>query len=308
MLDCKFCCAAGAVAIAYTVLRILSFVKLNFLTSVNMKKRYGAAGDWAVVTGGTEGIGHAMAIDLSRRGFNVCIIARTQSKLDAVAKEVEANKTQAMTISFDFGTATEEQWTSLEKQLGTISIAVLVNNVGVNYDYTNYFQEVPVETDLRLLKVNTEATVRMTKMVLPHMKSARTGAILMLGSFSAVTPTPLLATYAGTKAFNISFGTSLHYELKQFGIDVLAVSPNMVVSKMTQGRSRNPPRESFLTVNAARMAHQTLNQLGSVPVTAGHRNHAIIEGIVKLLPVNFISGKVLAMHKSVKKRAERPRS
>ncbi|EPY32335.1 hypothetical protein AGDE_06603 [Angomonas deanei] len=147
----------------------------------------------------------------------------------------------------------------------------------------------------------------MTKYVVPKMKEKRAGAILMLGSFSARTPTAMLATYAGTKAFNLSFGEGLHYELKQFGIDVLAVSPNMVVSRMTQGKSTRKPRESFLMVNAERMAHQTLDKLGSVPSTAGHRNHVVIECLTSLIPVDFRSNKILQMHKSVKRRAEKKR-
>lgn len=300
--------AIGAISLTCAFLRIASFVQINYLTSVNMKKKYGKAGDWAVVTGASEGIGQAMALDLSKRGFNVCVIARTQSKLDAVVKEIEARGVKGMSISFDFASATEDDWKDLLQKLNAIKIAVLVNNVGINYEYTNYFDEVNVETDLKMLKVNTEAAVRLTKYALPNMKASRAGAIVVLGSVSAVFPTPLLATYAGTKAFNISFGSSLYYELKEFGIDALAVTPNLVVSKMTQGRSSRPPRESFVVVNAAKMAHQTLNKLGSVPVTAGHVNHAILEAVASILPVNFLAGKVLQMNKSVKKRAERPRN
>ncbi|EPY26693.1 beta-keto reductase, partial [Strigomonas culicis] len=224
--------AIGVLSAACAAVRTLSFIKTNYLTSCNMKKRYGKAGNWAVVTGASEGIGLAMTMDLARRGFNVCVIARTASKLDAVVEDVKKAGVEGLAIPFDFSTATSADYDKLFKELDKIDVAVLVNNVGVNYDYTNYFDEVDLETDLRLLKVNTEATVRMTKYVVPKMKAKRAGAILCLGSFSAVTPTALLATYAGTKAFNLAFGAGLHYELKQFGIDVLAVSPNMVVSKM----------------------------------------------------------------------------
>lgn len=299
--------AVGAVALGVVLIKVLNFIHVNYITSVDMKKKYGKAGDWAVVTGASEGIGQAMSLDLARRGFNVFAIARTKSKLDALVSEIEKFGVKGKTYSFDFGEATPESYGDLFKALDEINIAVLVNNVGVNYEYTNYLDQVDVSTDLRLLKVNCETTIRMTKYVVPKMKEKKCGAILMLGSVSAVTPAPLLATYAGTKAFNLSFGSGLHYELKEFGIDVLAVSPNMVVSKMTQGRSSRKPRENFLMVNADQMAHQTLDKLGTVPQTPGHSNHAILEAILLMLPINFRSQKILQQHKDVKRRAERKR-
>ncbi|KAK7196620.1 short chain dehydrogenase [Novymonas esmeraldas] len=297
----------GAVALGVVLFKVISFVKVNYFTELNMKKRYGKAGDWAVVTGASEGIGLAMAIDLGRRGFNVCVIARTQSKLDSVVEDLKKLGVQGKSISFDFASATPQNYDELFAELNKIEIAVLVNNVGVNYSYTNYFDEVDLETDLRLLKVNCEASVRMTKYAVPKMKAKHCGAIVMLGSVSAVSPAPLLCTYAGTKAFNLSFGSGLYYELKEFGIDVLAVSPNMVVSKMTQGLSSRKPRETFLMVNADKMAHQTLNKLGSVPQTPGHSNHAVLEAVAKALPIDFVSNKILEAHKSIKRKAERKR-
>ncbi|KAG5467680.1 hypothetical protein GH5_01745 [Leishmania sp. Ghana 2012 LV757] len=303
-----FLSIVGAVALSVALYKALRFVTINYLTTLNMKKRYGAAGDWAVVTGATEGIGYAMAVDLGRRGFNVCVIARTASKLHGVVEELKQLGVQGKAISFDFALATNEQYDEMFAELDKIDIAVLVNNVGVNYTYTNYFDEVDLETDLRLIKVNCESCVRMTKYAVPKMRAKRCGAIVMLSSVSAITPAPFLCTYAGTKAFNLSFGTGLHYELKEFGIDVLAVSPNTVVSKMTQGLSSRKPRESFLMVNADHMAHQTLDKLGSVPQTAGHSNHAVLEAIAKALPIDYLSNKILETNKSIKHRAERKRN
>ncbi|EPY32682.1 beta-keto reductase [Strigomonas culicis] len=270
-----------------------------------MKKRYGKAGNWAVVTGASEGIGLAMTMDLARRGFNVCVIARTASKLDAVVEDVKKAGVEGLAIPFDFSTATSADYDKLFKELDKIDVAVLVNNVGVNYDYTNYFDEVDISMDLFLLKVNTEAMVRMTKYVVPKMKAKRAGAIVVLSSVSAVTPTPMLATYAGTKAFNLSFGAGLHYELKEFGIDVLNVTPNLVVSKMTQGKSSRAPKESFLMVNADRMAHQTLDKLGAVTQTSGHSNHAVIETLLLWVPESMRTNKILRFSKAIKARAER---
>lgn len=297
--------AVGGVSVTAAVVRCLHFLKVNYFTKLNMKKKYDGAGDWAVVTGASEGIGYAMAMDLCRRGFNVCVIARTMSKLEEVVKEIEASGSKGLAISFDFSTAGEQDWEELLKKLASMRIAVLVNNVGINYKHTNFFNEIDVSEDLRICRVNTESVIRLTKHVLPNMIESKAGALVFLGSVTAVIPSPLLATYAGTKAFSTAFGQSLFYELKNFGVDALAVTPNIVVSKMTQGRSRRPPKESFLIVNAAEMAHQTLNKLGAVPVTSGHVNHSWVEALTTLLPLNFIGEKVYKLNLSIKRRAER---
>ncbi|CBH11030.1 T. brucei spp.-specific protein [Trypanosoma brucei gambiense DAL972] len=306
LFDCTLLSLLGAMVAAIGLYRVVQFVHLTFFsTGHDLKRRYSKAGDWAVVTGGTEGIGRAVALDLANRGFNVCVISRTQSKLDEVVAEIEKCGTRGHSIAFDFATAGEAEYKMLFAKLDSLAVGLLVNNVGVNYTYANYFDEADLVDDLRIIKVNCEATTRMTKFFAPRMKARRAGGIVLLGSFSAVTPAPLLATYAGTKAFNVSFGDALFYELKKFGVDVLVVTPNLVVSRMTQGASTRAPKETFLTVGAAAMARQTLNQLGVVNRTAGHRNHIIIEAIARLLPESLRGEKMLAMHESIKKRAER---
>lgn len=298
--------AVGAVATALVIARLAHFVRLNMFTTCDLKRRYAKAGEWALVTGASEGIGHAMAMDLARRGFNVCVIARTQARLDELVKEMrEAAGVQGMAIAFDFANATAEQWSELFARLDSIAIAVLINNVGINYEMPRYFDEAELDLDLRILKVCCETTMRMTKYVLPKMRARRNGAIVNLASIAATSASPFFAVYSGAKSFNYAFSESLACEVAEFGIDVLAVTPNLVVSRMTQGVSSRKPRETFIMVNADAMAHQTLNKLGSTWSTSGHCNHAIIEAIYRCIPLSLRSAFVLKQVKSVKSRAER---
>lgn len=309
MAGCCTCTAAltalGAVAAIVLGLRLLKFINSAFFVSTNLKRKYAKAGDWAVVTGASEGIGQAMAVELSKRGFNVCVIARSKDKLAATEETMQKNGVQTRSISFDFSTATASDYKALFSQLDTLAVAILVNNVGINYTYANYFDEVDIEEDLRILKVNCESQLQMTKYVVRRLKAKRCGGIVNLSSFTSSTPSPLLSTYAATKSFNLGFSQSLAYEVEQAGIDVLAVTPNLVISRMTTGVSTKAPKPSFLKVAAGPMARQTLNQLGSSKVTAGHRNHAIIEGVLSFLPTSLVANNILKMHKDVKRRAEK---
>ena len=96
-------------------------------------------GKWGVVTGATDGIGKALAIELARKGLNVMLISRTQEKLDQVKKEIEAmsnNAVEVDTLAVDCAAMTPANRSKLQKALDRIDdIGVLFNNVGVSYDF-----------------------------------------------------------------------------------------------------------------------------------------------------------------------------
>merc|ERR1712146_422296 len=183
-----------------------------------------------------------------------------------------------------------------------MGIGVLVNNVGINYEYPMLITESDEALDLSLLKVNCESQLRMTKYVVPKMKEKRCGAILNLSSMSCRVATPMLATYAATKSFNRLFSESLTVELKQFGIDVTAVTPGFVCSNMS-GRKR----PTFDCPSAKAMVANTLNQLGGTAITWGHRHHGIMGGIISMLPRSFLDGYLLKTNKVVQQKALKPR-
>ncbi|XP_037535983.1 testosterone 17-beta-dehydrogenase 3 [Nematolebias whitei] len=87
-------------------------------------------GEWAVVTGASEGIGKAYAVALAERGMNVVIISRTKATLDQVAEEIgEKTGQRVKVIVADF--SQDDIYGEIEKQLKGLSIGVLVNNIGV---------------------------------------------------------------------------------------------------------------------------------------------------------------------------------
>lgn len=309
MVSCALCETSlqciGAAAVLYAAVKVLNFVRTNYFVSCNPAKRYAKAGSWAVVTGASDGIGRAFAEELAKKGMNVCIIARTKSKLDEVAEEITKRGAQAKVVVFDFADATPHQYKKLFTELDSIQIGVLVNNVGINYLYGKDYDRVDVEEDMRILKVNCESQLQMTKYVLPKMKEKRCGAIINLSSVSALLPAPLLATYAATKSFNLTFSSALQSEVSRYGIDVLSVTPNTVVSKMTQGVSTRKPKSNFFIVPANAMARQTINKLAATHQTAGHANHALLEAVFTSLP-RFVQEKVIGgAIRSAAKKAEK---
>ena len=287
------CCleALGGLFAVILLLKFLNIVRTAFLQrgSINVKK-YQKAGDWAVVTGASDGIGRAMAVELGRRGMNVVLIARTEAKLKEVAAEIESGTKPVRTkvIPFDFSTATQGQYQTLFSALDTVALAVLVNNVGVSTDYPQPFDESNLDEELRMLTVNCASQLQMTKYAVKRLKRSGCGAIVNLSSLSAYLNVPFLSVYSATKAFNRCFSSSLASELQTHHIDVLSVTPNLVATAMTQGNSLRRPRPGGLFVDAETMAHETLNQLGKTEDTAGHSRHALVQSLMLSVPGLFL--------------------
>jgi len=264
--------------------KILMWLSINFGAKANLKEKYAKSGSWAVITGASEGIGRGFALDLARRGFNVVLLARTKAKLDDVASECGKYNVGAKVIPFDFAVASENDYDKLFAELDDLAISILVNNVGVILDATDTYDTGSIDCELRLLKVNCESQLRMTKYVLPKMKAKRCGAVISLSSAAALLRPPFLSTYAATKAFNLGFSESLALEMAEYGIDVLAVTPSYVTSAMT-----NHKRESFDTVPSLPMAKQSLDQLGLMSKTAGHWRHRFMIAVLTHLPTSLLN-------------------
>ncbi|GIY05149.1 very-long-chain 3-oxoacyl-CoA reductase-A [Caerostris extrusa] len=160
-------------------------------------------GRWAVVTGSTDGIGKSYAKALAAKGFNVVLISRTQAKLDAVAEEiVKKYSVETKTIAVDI-TDDVTIYDKIKKEIENLDIGVLVNNVGMSYQYAEYLTKVKDVEKFAddLIKANIVSCTRMTIMVLPTMEKLRNGVILNVSSLSALSPFPLLSMYSASKQY-----------------------------------------------------------------------------------------------------------
>lgn len=241
-------------------------------------------GTWAVVTGSTDGIGRAYALELAKRGVNIVLVSRNQKKLDDVVVEITSRhfvKTKTIAVDFSKG---KEVFEVLKKELADIPVGILVNNVGRQYKYPMYLAEVEEEELWDIININIGATTMMTRIVLPEMAKRRKGAIVNISSGSELQPLPLMTVYAASKVFIKSFSQALRFEYRKRGITIQHLSPMFVNTKMNDFSPRLRQTKLFVP-DAETYARSAVNTLGIVDHSTGYWAHGIQSFMTVLPPV-----------------------
>ena len=178
----------------------------------------------ALVTGGSSGIGLAIARMLREEGFALTLAARTLEKLNAAAAELDA--AASVTNVRDEHDCERVVADHVERHGG---LDVLVNSAGVGVAGGLDQQDVK-RIDLQL-EVNLRGSILVTRAALPHLRASR-GLVVNVASIAGTVPVPLLPVYAATKAGVISLTRSLNVALDADGVRVHALCPAFVATPM----------------------------------------------------------------------------
>jgi short-subunit dehydrogenase len=190
------------------------------MKQVNMDHR----NEYALITGATSGIGYELARLFAQDGYNLVLVARNKVRLAEVTDRLKQQYSVEITpLPKDlFNPYAAEEIYDKTKEMG-INVNVLVNDAGQGE--WGPFVETDIERDLEIIQLNISSLVSLTKYYLRDMVSRNEGKILMVGSEAGATPMPLLAVYAATKAFVLSFSAALVNELKDNDITITALLP-----------------------------------------------------------------------------------
>jgi len=266
-LDC-----VGQACLLYLATK-LSLAAYNFISeyvfasTFNFKK----IGEWAVVTGATDGIGLAYVRALAKQGQNIVLISRTMEKLEKIAKEVESKyNVSTKCIAADF--SKNDIYENISSQIQGLDISVLINNVGMSYDYPMCFTQIPDADNFadKMLAINVTSALKMCNIVMPLFAEKKKGVVLNISSASACRPTPLLTVYSAAKQFVDMFSKGLSWEYKSMGIVVQSITPFFVVSKLSKIR-----RPSLFIPTPDKFVSSALKTVGKSTSTYGYLPHAI---------------------------------
>src|SRR5271157_6288591 len=190
----------------------------------------GWKGKWALVTGGSSGIGVALAKQLAAGGTHLVLTARRRERLEELARTLQQSygiRAEVFTADLARPEAPQEIY-DFTKQNG-IEIDLLINNAG----FGQYGELTAVEPQrlLDMVQVNCAAMVHLTRLYLADMVERRRGDVLILASTASFQAVPYISTYAATKAFDLLFAEGLAEEMKPHGVRVCALCPGSTESE-----------------------------------------------------------------------------
>lgn len=189
-------------------------------------------GPWALITGGSEGVGAAMAHELAERGLNVAIVARKPGPLAEVAASVRSQyDVEVLAIEQDL--LAPGAVDSIAAQLGDREVGLLVANAGAN-TYGNEIVTSDADRAQMVIDLNITVTLALVRRFGLPMQERRRGGMILTGSLSGFAGSAGIGFYAAAKAFVHNFAETLWVEMRPFGVDVL---------ELCMGLTRTPAME-----------------------------------------------------------------
>jgi NAD(P)-dependent dehydrogenase (short-subunit alcohol dehydrogenase family) len=180
----------------------------------------------ALITGGSSGIGLAIARMLRDEGYELTLASRRPERVQAAAEELGA-----VAVAADVGNAEDCQRLVAEHRERFGRIDILVNSAGIGIG--GRVEDLPVKHFDLQMAVNVRGLFVVTQAAIPLLRESR-GWIVNLASIAGTLPTPGLATYGATKAAVISLTRSLNEELDADGVRAVAICPGFVDTPMAE--------------------------------------------------------------------------
>ena len=196
-----------------------------------------------LVTGAAKGIGRAIAIGMAERGYDVAIndLPSEKASLDSLAQQIQTKGQRALVVPADISVKKQVQEMVQTVLKGWKTLDVLVNNAGILT--VNYVEDMPEEIWDKIFAVNAKGTFLVTQAVIPHMKAQHAGRIIHIASIGGKQGAPGQAHYCASKAAIIEFTRVLAMELGEWGINVNAVCPGIILTEM--GRNNLGTQENI---------------------------------------------------------------
>jgi len=205
----------------------------------------------AFVTGGSRGIGRAIALTLCRSGFDIVVASPEIEKNEEVAGEIRACSGEAMTVNLDV-TSPESVKAAFGKVMqDKTRIDVLVNNAGITRDGLAVRMK-PLDWDL-VMKINLNGAFLCTQQVLPGMMRNRWGRIVNISSVVGQAGSAGQANYAASKAGLIGLTKALAQEMGSRNITVNAIAPGYIATDMTKDLPEELKQKMMASIPLARM-------------------------------------------------------
>ncbi|CDW78589.1 short chain dehydrogenase reductase family protein [Stylonychia lemnae] len=278
--------AIGAYYLVLLGIFVLQFLNKHIIRRrLDLLKRYGS-NSWALVTGASDGFGAEYCRQLAKDGFNIVLVSRTMSKLQAVEQELKKinPKIQTKIVQADFtGNANVQFYQNIFDQVNNLDISILVNNAGIMLNGRVDLIKPKALTDT--IDVNVVQVCMMTSVFLPKLlarkpRSAIINVSSMIGFTEAYAGD---AVYCASKAY-VNFFTYAFAEEVKDRIDIQLFTPGMGATNLWGNASKS----NLLGISANSVVYGSLRDLGREVNTSGHWNHEVQSPAMKPLSQSSI--------------------
>ncbi len=208
-------------------------------------KQFDLTGRLAIITGGSKGLGLAMAAGLASAGANIMVVNRNKEEGQAAAKQLEDSYgVQAVAFSGDVTSQQdmEEMAAQAMEKFGRID--VLINNAGINI--RGAIDELKPEEFNRVMEVNVNGLWLASRAVVPHMKTVKKGNIINISSTLGLVGLANRTPYTSSKGAVVQMTRGLALELAPFNINVNAICPGPFLTEMNQSIAGTEEAKKFI--------------------------------------------------------------
>ncbi len=230
---------------------------------------------YALITGGSSGIGLAFAHELAAMGYDLVIVSNIETQLKTAEKELKkAHDVDVLAIYQDLADPESTDIIYNKLQAKKIHVGLLLTNAG--FAATGPFHELDRKKMLDMIRVMTISVTDLSYKFLPAMLEKGSGGIIITSSISSQLPDPYVQVYGSSKAYSLKFGISLHAEYASQGIDILTICPAFVDTNI-YGDLAKP---ALKLITPTQIAQQSLAALGKEIVLNIYGNQTPIKLLV----------------------------
>ncbi|ACY99047.1 MULTISPECIES: SDR family NAD(P)-dependent oxidoreductase [Thermomonospora] len=231
------------------------------------KDRYGP---WAVIAGGSEGVGARFAHRLADAGVNLVLIARKPGPLAETAEQVRAKGVQVRTLELDL--VSPDPLKAIREVTDDLEVGLLIFNAGAN-SYGHEFVTGDLDRFQDVIALNITAQLSLTHHFGALMKQRGRGGIILVGSLAGYMGQAQISVYSAAKAFSRVFAEGLWLELRDHGVDVLELVLGVTRTPAMERAGLNMDIPGLNVADPDDVAREGLEHLSDGPVWVAGGNY-----------------------------------
>ncbi|MFL6154988.1 MAG: SDR family NAD(P)-dependent oxidoreductase [Marmoricola sp.] len=220
-------------------------------------------GPWAVVAGGSEGVGAAFATELAQAGLNLVLLARKPVPLEETAAACRALGVEVRTLGIDLTSTGAVD--AVLAETADVEVGLLVYNAGAN-THSEEFLDGDLAAFDAVVRLNMTTPMALVQHYGRAMRDRRRGGILLVGSLAGYLGSTRHTVYGGVKAFGRTFAEGLWLELRDHDVDVLELVLGVTRTPAMERVGLNFDVPGMRVAEPADVAREGLEQLGNGPV------------------------------------------